>query len=114
MISPSGGLMFRGDILASSKIKPEFFGAAYFSKVVPALDSDNTLDMPIVGFGYFDAAKDFTVEIEIIGSTPKGNFICPVKVTNKVTMVADYPSANTTYYYNGERVFDLYYVNLMK
>lgn len=114
MISPSGGLMYKGDILASSKIKPEFLGAAYFSKVVPALDSDNTLDIPIVGFGYFDAGKDFTVEIEIIGSTPMGDFICPVKVTNKVTMVADYPSANTTYYYNGKEVYSLYYINLLK
>lgn len=114
MISPSGGLMYKGDILASSKIKPEFLGAAYFSKVVPALDGESQLSKPIVGFGYFDASKDFTAEIEVIGSTPSGDFSCPVKVINKVTMVADYPSAQTTYFYNGEKVYDLYQINMMK
>lgn len=114
MLSPSGGLLGYGDEITSSKIKPDFFGTAYFSQVMPDVFDEDPMDYLVVGFGYFDAGKDFTVEVEIIGSTPMGDFICPVKVTNKVTMVADYPSANTTYYYNGERVSDLHYINLMK
>ncbi len=114
MISLSGGFSGYGDAIASSKIKPDFFGAAYFSQVMPDVSEGDPMNYPVVGFGYFDKNKDFTAEIEVVGSTPLGDFSCPVKVVNKVTMIADYPSSETTYFYNGQKISYLGMVNVMK